>query len=131
MDRRHEYRSPRTTTARGALFLLPYLIVVYFLGLQVRVGTSRQNVAADAGGGARRRRRIARSGGGVSYSPPGLRRSLNREEEEEDAPASSSGSSARNNNRVDFLYTYGSPSVVAGPHVSNPGNKCGESFLGR
>ena len=140
MEQRHEYRSSRkATTMPRALFLLPSIVL---FGIQVHAETSHQkNVAADAGGGARRRRRIiARSGGDGGYhSPPAGLRSLNREEEEEeedddDAPTSSSSSSSsssgrsarNNNNRVDFLYTYGSPSVVAGPHVSNPGNRCGE-----
>jgi len=126
--RRHEYRSSRTTTTTPrALFLLPSIVL---FGIQVHAETSRQ---------------IARRSGGDGgyHSPPAGHRSLSREEEEEeeeddddDAPpsyssSSSSGSSARknNNNRVDFLYTYGSPSVVAGPHVSNPGNRCGELFF--
>ena len=120
--RRHEYRSSRTTTTPRALFLLPSIVL---FGIQVHAETSRQ---------------IARRSGGDGgyHSPPAGLRSLNREEEEEeedddDAPpsySSSSRNSARNNNnRVDFLYTYGSPSVVAGPHVSNPGNRCGELFF--
>ena len=121
--RRHEYRSSRTTTTTPrALFLLPSIVL---FGIQVHAETSRQ---------------IARRSGGDGgyHSPPAGLRSLNREEEEEeedddDAPpsySSSSRNSARNNNnRVDFLYTYGSPSVVAGPHVSNPGNRCGELFF--